>query len=412
MSLQERRTRLYETLPEGSLLISYAGVSLHTNEDDYYNFEVNSQFFYLTGLERENMIFMAVKAGGTVHETLFIEEADPKMERWIGKMPTKEDATQVSGVEDVRYVEDLSSAISRYMGRFDIGHAYFDLYRCHENDPDDYNMVKAKEFMSKYPAVALHDLHKACVPLRECKDEDEIGLVRKAVDITRQGLEYVMKTLKPGMMEYQAQANFEYTCKSLGATRFAFNTISAAGKNGCMMHYGTNREEIKAGSLLLMDLGAKYNNYCSDITRTYPADGVYTPRQKELYQLVLKANIAVAEAACPGITTKDLNDIAKTVLGEGLVKMGMIEKPEDVGKYYMHGVSHAIGIDCHDACLVGDVLKPGWIISDEPGLYVDEEEIGIRIEDDLLITENGCEVLSKDIIKDPDEIERFMQDRG
>ena len=176
-----------------------------------------------------------------------------------------------------------------------------------------------------------------------------------------------------------------------------------------MMHYGTNREEIKAGSLLLMDLGAKYNNYCSDITRTYPADGVYTPRQKELYQLVLKANIAVAEAARPGITTKDLNDIAKTVLGEGLVKMGMIEDVKDVGKYYMHGVSHAIGIDCHDACLVGDVLKPGWIISDEPGLYVDEEEIGIRIEDDLLITEDGCEVLSKDIIRDPEEIEKFMK---
>ena len=409
MSFQQHRTRLYETLPEGSLVICYAGVPVHTNEDDYYNFEANSQFFYLTGLERENMAFLAAKAGGTVAEMLFIEEADPLHERWTGKMPTKEDAKQVSGIEDIRYTDSLPAAIGRYMGRYNIEYAYFDLYRCGMGDPDDYNTVKAREFVHLYPAVTLRDLHKACVPLRECKDEDEIDRVRSAVDITRQGLERVMNTLKPGMTEYQAQANFEFICKALGATRFAFNTISAAGKNGCMMHYNTNREVIRPGSLLLMDLGAKYGNYCSDITRTFPASGEYSPRQREIYNLVLKANRAVAEAARPGITLKDLNDLAKAVLGEGLVALGLIADAGEVGKYYMHSVSHSIGIDCHDAAFVGDMLQPGWIISDEPGLYIDEEEIGIRIEDDLLITENGCEVLSRDILKDPDEIERFMR---
>lgn len=409
MSFQQHRTRLYDTLPEGSLVICYAGVPVHTNEDDYYNFEANSQFFYLTGLERENMAFLAVKAGGAVAEMLFIEEADPLHERWTGKMPTKEDAKQVSGIEDIRYVDSLPAAIGRYMGRYNIEYAYFDLYRCGMGDPDDYNTVKAREFARLYPAVTLRDLHKACVPLRECKDAEEIDRVRSAIDITRQGLERVMNTLKPGMTEYQAQANFEFICKALGATRFAFNTISAAGKNGCMMHYNTNREVIRPGSLLLMDLGAKYGNYCSDITRTFPASGEYSPRQKEIYNLVLKANRAVAEAARPGVTLKDLNDLAKAVLGEGLVALGLIADAGEVGKYYMHSVSHSIGIDCHDAAFVGDVLQPGWIISDEPGLYIDEEEIGIRIEDDLLITENGCEVLSRDILKDPDEIERFMR---
>ena len=408
MSVQEHRKRLYETLPEGSMVLSYAGVPVHTNEDDYYNFEANSQFFYLTGLERENMAFLAVKAGGAVQETLFIEAADPLHERWTGKMPTKEEAAQISGVQNVRYTEEISAAVGRFMGRYDIGYVYFDLYRCGMKDPDDYNAAMAREFMRLYPAVTLRDLHKACVPLRECKDGDEIALVRQAVGITRQGLERVMKGLKPGMREYQAQADFEYACKRLGAVRFAFNTISASGKNGCMMHYNTNREEIRPGSLLLLDLGAKYGNYCSDITRTYPADGKYTPRQREIYGLVLKANLAVAAAARPGITLKDLNDVAKSVLGEGLVSLGLIQDAQEVGKYYMHSVSHSIGIDCHDAAFVGDVLQPGWIISDEPGLYIDEEAIGIRIEDDLLITEDGCEVLSKDIIKDPDAIEAFM----
>ena len=412
MSVQEHRIRLYDTIPEGSMILSYAGVPIHTNEDDYYPFEANSQFFYLTGLERENMAFLAVKAGGATHEILFIEAADPLAERWTGKMPTKEEASQQSGIKDVRFTDSIGAAVSRYMGRYNIEAVYFDLYRCDISDPEDYNAMKAREFARLYPAVALRDLHRACVPLRECKDAEEISLVRQAVDITRQGLEQVMKTLKPGQKEYQAQAGFEYTCRALGAVRFAFPTISASGRNGCMMHYNTNREEIRPGSLLLMDLGAKYGNYCSDITRTFPADGKYTPRQREIYSLVLKANLAVAAAARPEITLKDLNDVARSVLGEGLVSLGLISDPEEVGKYYMHSVSHSIGIDCHDASFVGDVLQPGWIISDEPGLYIDEEEIGIRIEDDLLITENGCEVLSRNIPKDPDEIESFMAASG
>ena len=412
MSVQEHRQKLYARIADKSIVICHAGIPLHTNEDDYYNFEVNSQFFYLTGLEREKMVFMAFKNGDAVQETLFIEEADPLHERWTGKMPTKEEAMNVSGISDVRFLPSLSASVSRILARYEVEHAYFDVFRCEEEDYADHNAIMAQSFRRKYPAVTLHDLHNACVPLRECKDGDEIERVRKAVSITKQGLDRVMKTLRPGMTEYQAQAEFEYTCKSLGATRFAFNTISASGLNGCMMHYNTNRDEIRPGTLLLMDLGAKYGNYCSDITRTFPADGHFTPRQRQIYNLVLAANRRVAEEARPGLTLRDLNDIAKQVLGEGLVKLGLIEDAKDVGKYYMHSVSHSIGIDCHDACFAGDELKPGWIVSDEPGLYIDEEAIGIRIEDDLLITESGCEVLSRAIVKDPDEIEWIMQDRS
>ncbi len=407
----EHRQRLYAALPDQSMVISYAGVPLHTNEDDYYNFEVNSQFFWLTGLEREMMAFVAFKNGDKVQETLFIEEADPLEERWTGKMPTVGEVRRSAGIQDVRYTDALESTIGRILGRHPVEYVYFDLYLCQMEDLPDYNVLMAQEFMNKYPAVQIRDLHSLCVPLREVKDEDEVELVRNAIDITRQGLEHVMKSLKPGMMEYQAQADFEYTCRYLGAKKFAFNTIAGSGRNGCMMHYVTNNHEIKDGSLLLLDLGAKYGNYCSDITRTYPANGTFTPRQREIYELVLQANKAVAEYAKPGVTLKDLNDLAKKILGEGLVKMGLIRFPEQVGKYYMHSVSHSIGIDCHDACFSGDVLKPGWIVSDEPGLYIDEESIGIRIEDDLLITEYGCEVLSRDIIKEADEIEAFMKNR-
>lgn len=408
MSFKEHREKLYRTLEENTLVIAYAGIPIHTNEDDYFDFAVNSQYFYLTGLERENTALLAYKSNEKTQEILFIEEPDTLSERWTGKMPTKEEVRAVSGIEDVRYTDSMESAISSFMGRFRVEQVYFDMYRCGMNDLPDYNLVMAERFKEIYPQAVLKDLHTACVPLREQKDADEVESIRKAVDITRQGLEFVMKNLKPGMMEYQVQADFEYTCRRLGAKRQAFNTIAGSGINGCMMHYGTNHCEVKDGSLILLDLGAEYENYCSDITRTYPANGKFSPRQRELYELVLKANKAVAAAAKPGVTTRDLNDIARRVLGEGLVAMGMIADVSEVSKYYMHGVSHSIGIDVHDISLAGDVLKPGWVISDEPGLYVDEEAIGIRIEDDLLITEDGCEILSKDIIKDPDEIEAFM----
>ncbi|MCR5808161.1 MAG: aminopeptidase P N-terminal domain-containing protein [Clostridiales bacterium] len=408
MSFKEHREKLYRSIPENTLVIAYAGVPIHANEDDYHAFEVNSQYFYLTGVMRENTAFLAYKSADKTRETLFIEEPDPHSERWTGKMPTKEEVKAISGIEDVQYVPGLEGAISMYMGRYSVERAYFDMYRCGMNDLPDYNLVMAERFRKAYPFVELKDLHAACVPLREQKDADEVECVRKAVDITRQGLEFVMKNLKPGMMEYQVQADFEYACRRLGAARQSFPTIAGSGINGCMMHYVTNHCEVKDGSLILLDLGVKYENYCSDITRTYPANGKFSPRQREFYELVLKANKAVAAAAKPGVTTRDLNDIARKVLGEGLVAMGKIAEASEVGKYYMHGVSHSIGIDVHDITFTGDVLKPGWIISNEPGLYVDEEEIGIRIEDDLLITEDGCEVLSKDIIKEPDEIEKFM----
>ncbi len=408
MSFAEHREKLFRTLAENTLVIAYAGIPIHANEDEYHDFVVNSQFFYLTGLEREKTAFLAYKNAEKVREVLFIEEPDPQSERWTGKMPTQEEARKLTGIEDVRYTDSLEHEIGGFMGYFRVEQAYFDLYRCQMSDLPDYNAVMAERFKKAYPHVVLKDLRTACVPLREQKDAEEVESIRKALDVTRRGLEFVMKNLKPGMMEYQVQADFEYTCRRLGAKRQAFATIAGSGLNGCMMHYETNHCQVQDGSLILLDLGAKVENYSSDITRTYPANGRFSPRQRELYELVLKANEAVAAAAKPGVTLRDLNGVARRVLGEGLAAMGMIRDVSEVDKYYMHSVSHPIGIDVHDVSLAGDVLQPGWVISDEPGLYVDEEAIGIRIEDDLLITENGCEVLSRDIIKDPDAIEAFM----
>ena len=406
--LIERRKKLGERMEDNSVLLCFAGIPIHTSEDEYYPFLANRQYVYLTGLSRENQVLMMTKSGGKVSEYLFIDEPDPFTERWNGKMPTKEEVSEISGIREVMYTDVLEARISRVFGRGHVDTMYFDTYRLTPGDLPDYNLVQAKKYADLFPAVRLCDLHALIAEQREVKDAYEIEMTRKAIDITDKALQEVLKRLRPGMTEYQVQAVFEGTCMYEGADCQAFPTIAAAGINACSMHYGTNRDTIRDGSLILLDLGARYHDYNADITRTYPASGKFTDRQKQIYSLVLKANRAVAAAAKPGVSLRDLNDLTCKVLGEGLVELGLLETADEVDKYYMHGVSHPIGLDVHDISEGEGILQPGWIISNEPGLYIDEEETGIRIEDDLLITEEGCECLSEGVMHEIDEIEAFM----
>ena len=412
MNFAERRKQVFEKMERQSALILFSGIESHVSADEYAPFEADRNFFYLTGLRRDHMILLMKKTLKEEQVILFIEEADPTQERWYGRKVTVDEAKEISGIDNVQFLDSFEGAVDRMMAREDIDSLYFDCYRYQIEDMPDYNMIKAKEFAEKYPGHAVKNISQVIAELRMQKDGDEVALVREAIGITDKALQYVMKHLEPGMAEYQAQADFEYTIRYNGAEGTAFPTIAGSGANGTMLHYDTNLDICEDGSLLLMDLGAKYRGYCADITRTYPVNGTYTERQRQVYDIVLAANREVAKTAKPGMTLKELNEIAKKVLAAGCMKLGLIEKEDEIDTYYMHGVSHHLGIDVHDvtaAC--NDTLQPGAIITDEPGLYIDEWEIGIRIEDDLLITENGCECLSEAIIRDPDEIEAFMKNR-
>ena len=411
MNYEARRKQMMEQMEEESLLILYSGAPAHISADAYYEFEANRHFFYLTGLRRENMVLLMRKSGGNSRITLYIEKADPTAERWTGKMVTVEEAKEISQIQDVRFVDRFDAEVNYLLNNANVSCCYFDCFLNQSSDLPDYNLSKAQQFAANYPGVPLRNLWAMVSQLRMQKDKDEVTLIQQAVDVTRQALQHVMTNLKPGMKEYQAQADFEYMVQYLGAEGPSFQTIAGSGKNGCMLHYETNRETCQDGSLLLLDLGTRWQGYCSDITRTYPVNGKFTDRQRQVYEIVLRANKEVAAQAKPGMTTRELNDICKKVLAAGCMELGLIEKEEEIGKYYMHGVSHHLGIDVHDVTVEGMKLAPGSVITDEPGLYIDEWEIGIRIEDDLLITEDGCEILSAGIIKEPDEIEAFMAKR-
>lgn len=408
MSKKNRQQIIYDKMKENELMILYSGVQHHISLDAYHPFAVNTQFFYLTGIERKDVIFVMFK-DKEMAPVLFIKRIDPLEEKWQGKQLTVDQAKEISQIENIMYLDEFDKYINTLMMQQSIENVYFDIYRNSPTDLPDYNMVMADKFRSIYQQVCIKNAYTLIAPERMSKDEEEVAKVQKAIDITHCGLEYVLQTLKPGMMENQVQANFEYMIRYNGASGPSFNTIAGAGYNATMLHYSENCAPCKDGDLILLDLGAKYEGYCADITRTYPINGKFSARQKEFYDIVLKANQAVAAAAKPGMTTIELNTICKKVLSEGLIQLGLIDSEEELIKYYMHGVSHHLGIDVHDATIASHKeLQVGAIITNEPGLYIDEESIGIRIEDDLLITEDGCVVLSKDIIRTTDEIEAYM----
>ena len=408
MNYEARRQAVLDGMEENSLLILYSGEAVHRSVDAYHHFEENKHFFYLTGLRRENMVLVMKKVDGSRSAWLYIEEADPSAERWTGKMVTVDEAKAISGIEDVRFIARFDVQMQYLLNGSDIRACYFDCYRNQRSDLPDYNLVKAQQFAVDFPGIAVRNLWHMVTKLRMQKDDDEVQKISQAIDVTRQGLEAVMSTLKPGMREYQAQANYEHVLYYQGTEGPSFPTIAGSGKNGCMLHYETDRDTCEDGTLLLLDLGTRVDGYCSDITRTYPVNGKFTERQRAVYEIVLRANKEIAAQAKPGMTTRDLNDICKKVLAQGCMELGLIEDESGLGKYYMHGVSHHLGIDVHDVTADGVKLQKGSVISDEPGLYIDEWKIGIRIEDDLLITEDGCKILSESIIKEPDEIEAFM----
>lgn len=409
MNFADRRSRLFAQMADNAMLVLYSGIAPHRNSDAYHHFEENHHFFYLTGLRRDSMVLVMLKLNGEEKTVLYIEEADPKMERWTGKMVTVEEAKEASGIADVHFLDRFEAETHRMLVSGVVDTCYMDCYHHSAEDLPSLNYLKAQEFKAAHPAVTMKNLWPMVSKMRMQKDDEEVSRICKAVDITDAALKHMLLNLKPGMNEYQAQAYYEFMVHYMGAEGVSFPTIAGSGKNGTMLHYETNRDVCKDGSLLLTDLGVRTEGYCSDITRTYPVSGKYTERQKQVYSIVLEANKAVIAAAKPGMTTGELNDVCKQVLAKGCMELGLIQDEKEISKYYMHGVSHHLGLDVHDVTVEGVKLAPGSVITDEPGLYIDEWEIGIRIEDDLLITADGCKVLSEGIMKEIADIEEFME---
>ena len=394
------RERVANLLPDNSMMILFAGRDVRESEDQSYEFCINRNFYYLTGVNEQNDILVMIKENNKLYSMMFINEYDELFAKWNGRKLFAEEVSELSGIEDIRYLKDFDEFLNINKNKYAI---YMDISKNLFTEP----MGEEQKLLAKLD-VEVNNCYDFIAKCRMEKQPEEIEVMKKAISVTNKGIQALMQNIKPGLYEYQVESYFDQQIKFNGASGIAFKTIAASGENGCVLHYHTNNTMIKDNDLVLFDLGAEYDLYKSDITRTIPANGKFTERQKLIYNIVLNGQKLVFENIKPGISPMELNNILIKYYQVELKKIGLIEKDEDVKKYYFHGVSHHLGLDTHDVGGRGAKLTPGCVITVEPGLYIAEEGIGIRIEDDALVTEDGCINLSSEIIKTVEDIEEYM----
>lgn len=415
------RSRLTRLLSPNSLLVVNSNDTPPTNADGTLALPVSSDLFYLTGIEQEqSILLMYPDADEEKHRTiLFLREPVKELEIWEGSKLTKEKARAISGVDDVMWLPEFPRLFHRLMCECD--HVYLNSNE-HKRAVIEVESREARfvaDTICRYP---LHDYRRLAPlmhTLRAVKSEVEVELIRKACNITGDGFRRVLNFTQPGVSETEVEAEFAHEFIRQGG-RFAFLPIIATGRNACGLHYVTNSATCAKGELLLLDIAASYANYNADMTRTIPVSGKFSRRQKQVYNAVLRTLRACINGLKPGKKPKDWQKEAEQFMEKELVDLGLIttkqirEQTKDapaLKKYFMHGVGHPLGLDVHDVTHTVRPMQPGWVMTVEPGIYIPEEGFAVRLENDVLVTENGTVDLMADIPIEPEEIETLMQRR-
>lgn len=396
-TLRARRAAAAGAMEEGLLVVG--SEELRELEGDHpqdSDFRQDNYFFYLTGLETPGS-WLVLPAGEPDAASLYLPPRDRRSERWTGpKLGPGPEARRRTGVADVRaagsFEEDLTARLR------ELGGAPLRLHAGAARHGAIASRLSATAVAVEPPAPLLDRL-------RLVKDDEEIRRIRRAVAITGEAQAEGMRVAGPGVHEYEVEAAIEYVFRREGAERVGFPSIVGSGPNSVILHYDTNRRRMEDGDLVVVDIGAEYGYYTADVTRTYPVSGRFTPRQRALYDLVLGAQRAVIGAVRPGATIRELTGIARRHLDEH--SEGLCGNAS-CSRFFVHGLSHWLGMDVHDVGGYGVALEPGMVLTVEPGVYLPEEGLGIRIEDDVLVTEGGHEVLSADVPRTADRIERVM----
>lgn len=407
-----RRQKVLKSFQGNGMVMFFSGKAPMRSEDETYDFSVNRNFYYLTGIDAEDMVLLISDIDGVFRETMYILPYDESLARWVGGRMLPEQVSSISEIRDVQELSQLDDDVASLLNRTRNDSnfkCYFDFWHYTMDQAETPAIAYANKLKVKYPHIQLKDIYPALTHLRLIKDEYEVSCIRKAIQTTNLGIQQMMKTSKPGVNEMTMEGVFDFVLRQALCRDTAFKTIAASGERATILHYSDNNHVMKDGELFLCDLGATFNHYCADISRTFPVNGRFTQRQREIYDIVLNAQKIVEDNARVGVKLKDLNQMVIDYYKTELPKHNL---NDDVSEYYFHSCSHHLGLDTHDISgSAGAILEAGNVITNEPGLYIAEEGIGIRIEDDLLITGTGAENLSEAIIKNPDEIEDFMNNK-
>ncbi len=399
----QRLIKLANKLNNGEGFFLYSGELMNRSLDQSYPFEVQKDFYYTTGIDEEKAGVLVYKQNDEINTILYKPMTDPLTAKWNGAYLSIEEAKEISKIELIRDQVMMLSEIPETIKSNNITSLYMI-----NSKYVSFKFVEELTKLLKNDKVKILELNPLIYPMRLIKDENEIKDLKKAIEITNKGLYKVLDNLKQINSEACAQSIFESVLIAHNAP-LAFPTIAANHYNATTLHYVKNNARFKPNSLILLDLGASYNHYCADISRTYPINGKYTKRQKELYNIVYKVNTEIIKFLKPGLNWKDVQEKALSIMADELMRIKLITNRMDVKNYFFHNVGHPLGLDTHDVRLEQLVLEENMVVTVEPGLYIPEEAIGIRIEDDILITAKGAKSLSKNILKSADEIEAYLQ---
>ncbi len=441
-----RRAAVREKMPPNSVAVFFANPERIRNNDTDFQYAQDPNFYYLTGYPEPNALVVITKEEVDVNgrkgtEFFFAQERNPLSEAWTGRRLGK------AGVE-----KELNLA-TVYVGKafknFPLDFARFDkvmsllpqgVVDAPRDSADLFNLVEQFKAKTQGQTPDVQSLRQIMGQLRQVKQPEEMVLLQRAIDISCQGHSEVMKFLEPGLTEYQAQSVMEYVFKSNGSEYVGYGSIAGGGENACILHYITNRRTLQNGDVFLADCGAEYHGYTADVTRTMPVNGKFSPEQKAIYEIVLAAQEAGFAACQPNTPFRNVHRAAFRVVAEGLFKLGIAKDSADVRKYFNHGTSHSLGLDVHDltapprpapAALIASTaatapvaapvfnLIPGFVLTVEPGIYIPANSpcdpkwwnIGVRIEDDVLITDDGHRVLSLSAPRTVAEVEKMMAEK-
>ena len=429
---KRRRKRLMDMIGANSIAILPTASVCMRNRDVGFPFRPDSDFYYLTGYSEPEAVVVLIPDRVEGEFILFCRERDPDKEMWHGCRIGLKGAVDIYGANDAYPIEDIDDILPNLIKNhervfYNMGnHPHFD-----QRIPVWVNQIRRSVRTGIVAPDTFISLNHFLHDMRLYKSPYEIGLMRRAAGISAAAHRRAMQNCRPGLYEYQIEAELLHEFMRRGARAPAYPAIVGAGTNGCILHYTDNQASMVAGDLLLIDAGAEYQGYASDITRTFPVNGRFSSVQRKVYELVLAAQLAAIAKVRSGRKWNEPHDAAVRVLTEGMVELGILKgKPDKLIKeqrytqYYMHQTGHWLGMDVHD---VGDykvdgewrTLEPGMVMTIEPGLYLPANtrglnkkwwNIGIRIEDDVLVTKQGCEIFSREAPKDPDEIEGLMAD--
>lgn len=407
---KNNRTRLYDQMKEHSLLVLFSGTELRKTNDEYYPFYAERNFVYLTGLESKQAVLLAWKDGaGSVGERLYILPPDAMAERWTGERIKGDEAMAVSGIGAVAYTDSFEQDFHRMAACGNYAHVYLDLYKAEPADQDRASHFFFARVSKEYPHLRTENANLLVRKLRTIKQPCEIAAMREAEQITRDGIVAMMKASRPGMYEYQYKAEFDYALGQHGPQGPAFPSIISAGKNNFCIHYYSYKGIAQDGDMVLNDVGAWYDHMMNDVSRGWPCNGKYNERQRLLYECALATSNHMFEIIKPGMEMAAVDREARRFNAALLKEAGVLKSEEEIGAYMWHGGAHHVGYDVHDVVEMPETIAPGMVFCVDIGIYHEKWGIGFRLEDNCLVTEEGCENLSAITPRTIEEIEDTMR---